>query len=342
MRFDNENTRRSGTSDPAALFTTEFGSPVPWRRPGHFHQSQTPKAHSIRPTPRLIVATSLVVTPPNLPSHKTLSKNPQGGLRTCLISSPPPTPPLSSSHNPRMSRRTTLRPCLKQHSTDPEPSAAQQQPPPPQSPFPFATSSSVLGPRVHFPPAPGLCQTYLAHPASIYDRAPIVVPPNVCALPARNERTYTPSGESLSCSAKKRRSASARATAHGATLHPHAFAESAQTQAHQAQAYATASDPAGRMMPALVPDLSSSESDESDVNSTPPIPNHYVSMGHPPISIVDGTSDAALSFLPHANEREKPRKERGHRSSSRSLSSPRSVRTSEFAVPELDGCLGGF
>ncbi|KAF8481701.1 hypothetical protein DFH94DRAFT_793031 [Russula ochroleuca] len=239
-----------------------------------------------------------------------------------------------------MSRRTSLRPCLKQqqHSTDPnDPSAAQPPPPAQNTPFPFALSSSVLGPRVHFPPAPGLCQTHFTHSASIYDRAPIVVPPNACALPARNERTYTPSGESL-CAAKKRRSASARATAHGATLHPHAFAESAQAHA-QAQAQAAASDPAGRM-PALVPDFSSSESDESDVSSTPPIPNHYVSMGHPPISIVDGASDAALSFLPHANEREMPRKERGYRS--RPLGSPRSVRTSEFAVPELDGCLGGF
>ena len=95
-------------------------------------------------------------------------------------------------------------------------------------------------------------------------------------------------------------------------------------------------------MPPLVPDLSSSESDESDVNSTPLIPNLFPSTGHPPIPFVNGASDSAtaLSFLPHANEREKPRKERSHRS--RSHGSPRVVRTSEFAVPDLDGCLGGF
>ncbi|KAH9987702.1 hypothetical protein BJV77DRAFT_964711 [Russula vinacea] len=181
-----------------------------------------------------------------------------------------------------MSRRTTLRPCLKQHSTDPEPSAAQQQPPPPQSPFPFATSSSVLGPRVHFPPAPGLCQTYLAHPASIYDRAPIVVPPNVCALPARNERTYTPSANP-SPAPQRNADRPRRGPPRTAPRCTRTLSRSRPEQAHQAQAYAAASDPAGRMMPALVPDLSSSESDESDVNSTPPIPNHYVSMGHPPI-----------------------------------------------------------
>ncbi|KAF8492755.1 hypothetical protein F5888DRAFT_871346 [Russula emetica] len=230
--------------------------------------------------------------------------------------------------------RTTLRPCLKHH-TDPDPPA------PPNTPFPFALSSSVLGPRVHFPPAPGLCQTHLTHSASNYDRAPIVVLPNDCALPARNERTYTPSNE---CS-KKWRSAQA-ATAHGAALHPHAFAtESAKVQAPAGIISAvpvSPVDPVGRVPP-LVADLSSSESDESDVSSTPLVPNRFPSTGHPPISIVDGNGDAsatALSFLPHANEREKPRKERNSRS--RSHGSPRSVRKSEFAVAELDGCLGGF
>lgn len=229
--------------------------------------------------------------------------------------------------------RTTLRPCLKHH-TDPDPPAS------PNSPLPFALSSCVLGPRVHFPPAPGLCQTHLTHSASIYDRAPIVVLPNDCALPARNDRTYTPSSE---CP-KKRRSAQIAATTHGAAIHPHPFAESAKAQATAGTVPAASispPDPVGRV-PLLVADLSSSESDESDV-STPPVPNRFPSMGHPPISIVDGNGDAtatALSFLPHANEREKPRKERSSRS--RPQGSPRSVRRSEFAVPELDGCLGGF
>ncbi|KAH9980774.1 hypothetical protein BJV74DRAFT_855001 [Russula compacta] len=218
--------------------------------------------------------------------------------------------------------RTTLRPCLK-HSTDLDPPA------PTNSPLPFALCSSALGPRVHFPPTPGLCQTHLTHSAAIYDRAPIVVLPNVCALPARNERTYTPASECAS--GKKRRSTQCAQGA--AALHPHAFAGSTMAQA-------VASDPEGRLPP-LVPDLSSSESDESDNSAAPPPPSmHFPSTGHPPISIVDGTTDAtALSFLPHANEREKPRKER---SRSRSHGSPRLIRKSEFAEPELDGCLGGF
>ena len=234
--------------------------------------------------------------------------------------------------------RTTLRPCLKHH-TDPDPPA------PLNTPFPFALSASVLGPRVHFPPAPGLCQTHLTHSASIYDRAPIVVVPNDCALPARNERTYTPSSE---CPKKRRsaQAAAAAAAAHGAVLHPHAsFAESAKAQAAAGNISAASISPANPVdrVPPLVADLSSSESDESDVSSTPPVPSRFPCMGHPPIAIIDGNGDAtatALSFLPHANEREKPRKERSSRS--RPHGNPRSVRKSEFAVPELDGCLGGF
>jgi len=217
--------------------------------------------------------------------------------------------------------RTTLRPCLK-HSTDLDPPA------PANSPLPFALCSA-FGPRVHFPPPQGLCQTHLTHSASIYDRAPIVVLPNACALPARHERTYTPSSEHTS--PKKQRPAH---SAQGVALHPNAFSTSAKAQP-------APSDSAGRV-PLLVHDLSSSESDESDISSTPPDLKLYPSTGHPPISIVDGTADAVtFAFLPHANEREKPRRER---SRSRCRGGPRSVRKSEFAVPELelDGCLGGF
>lgn len=218
--------------------------------------------------------------------------------------------------------RNTLRPCLK-HSTDLDPPA------PINTPLPFALCSSTLGPRVHFPPTHGLCQTHLTHSPAIYDRAPIVVVPNACALPKRNERTYTPTSEPPS-SPKKRRP-------RHAALHPQAFASSAN-------ANVTSSSE----VPSLVHDSSgssssSSESDESDVSSTPPNSTHFPSTGHPPISILNGVTvgDAtgALSFLPHANEHDKPRRERSH---SRSRGGSRSARKSEFAQLELDGCLGGF
>jgi len=230
-----------------------------------------------------------------------------------------------------MSRTSSaLRPCLK-HSTDIDPPPGANS-----SPFPFALCPSAMGHRVHFPPAPGLCQTHLTHSPSIYDRAPIVVLPNACALPERNERTYPPSSECPSSPTKRRSTQHLKgAQAAASALHPHAFRDASVASSdsaawqHQHQ----------QQLPQLVPDLSSSESDESDINSLPPDPTHFPSMGHPPISIIDCSGDAAaaLSFLPHANEREKPRRER-----SRTRGGSRSVRKSEFAVPELDGCLGGF
>src|ERR1700728_3993766 len=47
---------------------------------------------------------------------------------------------------------------------------------------------------VHFPPSPNsLAQTFSAYSPSLYDRSPIVVSPNSCALPERGcpGRTYT-------------------------------------------------------------------------------------------------------------------------------------------------------
>jgi len=60
------------------------------------------------------------------------------------------------------------------------------------TPFPFASSSTLLeqSPHVHFPPTPILTSTALTHSPNVYDRAPIRVSPNNCALPDRGERTY--------------------------------------------------------------------------------------------------------------------------------------------------------
>ena len=46
---------------------------------------------------------------------------------------------------------------------------------------------------VHFPPSPIISKTFVAHSPSAYDRSPIVVAPNTCALPERGcpGRTYT-------------------------------------------------------------------------------------------------------------------------------------------------------
>ena len=88
---------------------------------------------------------------------------------------------------------------------------------------------------VHFPPSPATC-TYSAYSAAAYDRSPIVVTPNSCALPERGGRTYT-----LDESQPRRGISFAR------DFHPRALAFASSR-----------SD-----LPQLIPDLSS-ESDESD------------------------------------------------------------------------------
>ncbi|KAJ7889961.1 hypothetical protein B0H14DRAFT_2691408 [Mycena olivaceomarginata] len=126
-------------------------------------------------------------------------------------------------------------------------------------PFPH-----LLNPSVHFPPSPSLTRTFSAHSATQYDRTPIQVAPNACALPARGcpGRTYYDS--------------SAASNGRGGSLHPRALAAyEAQKQQLEDEGdddddeEAERTPHAHKSPPPLVPDLSS-ESDESDGFASPP------------------------------------------------------------------------
>jgi len=97
---------------------------------------------------------------------------------------------------------------------------------------------------VHFPPSPAT-RTYSAYSAAAYDRSPIVVSPNSCALPERGGRTYT-LDESQPC----------RGISFARDFHPRALA------------FASTRTP----LPQLIPDLSE-ESEESDGWSAAPAPS---------------------------------------------------------------------
>ncbi|KAF5381919.1 hypothetical protein D9757_007559 [Collybiopsis confluens] len=105
---------------------------------------------------------------------------------------------------------------------------------------------------VHFPPSPSLSRFYSAHPSSIYDRSPLVVSPNACALPERGcpGRTYD-ADERFSFT-----SVNISTTPRGGHRHPRAFSGSAPQQNLPP-------------CPPLVLDLSS-ESEESDGLISPP------------------------------------------------------------------------
>ncbi|ETW77687.1 hypothetical protein HETIRDRAFT_453834 [Heterobasidion irregulare TC 32-1] len=136
--------------------------------------------------------------------------------------------------------------------------------------------------NVRFPPSPTLTHTFSTHAASSYDRSPIVVLPNTCALPARGcpGRTYlpgdAPGSPGGSPDKEKRRSQKNR----GKHVHPRAaFAfglHSSKACDIDGSASSSASSHVGSSMatpvapvPSLIPDLSS-ESDESDGFISPP------------------------------------------------------------------------
>lgn len=222
------------------------------------------------------------------------------------------------------------RPCLKLRNSEAEP-------------LPFTSSPGVLlSPHVHFPPTPSLSSTHATHSPRTYDRAPIAISPNTCALPERGGRAYTTVSESWSQSQTK-----------GSYFHPKAY-EACEPEPIKVNAPAPSLCP-----PPLIPDLSS-ESDESDgaANTPPysgmlsPIPPHLAQ--HTQFSPTsrsrskDMLLDNQLSFLPHPPS---PVKSKDGERKRRSPSRPRLARASynrdvknndAFEQPSLDGCLGGF
>ncbi|KAH9836057.1 uncharacterized protein C8Q71DRAFT_672403, partial [Rhodofomes roseus] len=198
------------------------------------------------------------------------------------------------------------RPILKRPSTVADvPSLSRDRDEPTEL---LAIDRGILQPVVRFPSRPALSKTFSAHSSAQYDRSPIVVQPNTCALPARGcpGRTYSLDDPALLASARassSRRRSPSRAGRH---LHPRAAAALPANEEDD--------DPTPRAsphapLPALVPDLSS-ESDESDGFTSPP--NELIAAGAHPRSGKPGadslsmglaslhlSQSEALAFLPH-------------------------------------------
>ncbi|KAF8797590.1 hypothetical protein BYT27DRAFT_7204392 [Phlegmacium glaucopus] len=115
---------------------------------------------------------------------------------------------------------------------------------------------------VHFPPSPSLTRTFAVYSATTYDRSPIVVSPNNCALPERGcpGRTYTLE----ECAAQKPH----RGISYARDFHPRALAFASARSSSPCSTRipidaAVNERPFYPALPQLIPDLSS-ESDESD------------------------------------------------------------------------------
>ncbi|KAJ8074766.1 hypothetical protein PM082_019091 [Marasmius tenuissimus] len=129
--------------------------------------------------------------------------------------------------------------------------------------------SAAFSHGVHFPASPSsLACTFDAYSPSTYDRSPIVVSPNACALPERGcpGRTYTI--DEPSCSTRNAFSTMA-VTPRGGTVHPRAFQSMSNYSCYSPDSQVAYSNPSSSSIPPLVPDLSS-ESEESDGFISPP------------------------------------------------------------------------
>ncbi|CAA7262656.1 unnamed protein product [Cyclocybe aegerita] len=124
-------------------------------------------------------------------------------------------------------------------------------------------------PSVHFPPSPSqLARTFTAYSSSAYDRSPIVVAPNSCAMPERGcpGRTYFDEGKRSPTKSKGGRGICGARDYHPRAL---AFASASNTATSIGNSTGAPAPPATGNnasylgVPALIPDLSS-ESDESD------------------------------------------------------------------------------
>ncbi|KAJ8583663.1 hypothetical protein M405DRAFT_828211 [Rhizopogon salebrosus TDB-379] len=178
--------------------------------------------------------------------------------------------------------------------------------------FPFPACSLVSPSRhVHFPPTPTLTSTYAAHSSATYDRSPVAVPPNQCALPGRHEREFACSGDN------------GRAEIKGSYFHPRAYE-------------ASSPEP--------------SVSDESDSSMVTPADTLLFVRFTSADSMIPFThaqdesdSDTPCTFLQHPNllGKEKRRRQGGSR---RKGATHQGGNQSAFSVPSLDfdGCLGGF
>ncbi|KAJ7065325.1 hypothetical protein C8F01DRAFT_739575 [Mycena amicta] len=187
------------------------------------------------------------------------------------------------------------------------------KPPVSSNPLPFAACSSrmvMFSPHVHFPTYP-CTLTGAAHSPGTYDRKPILVSPNSCALPERGGRVY--------------------GTPKGSYFHPRAYEA------------CDAPEPDSDSEPEAVPDLGlfSSTSESSECDCASPDPLLHVA-GAPPLRSIH-SQEHVLSFLPHPHpptpglglhpvQRERRKKPRPRRT-------PGSFRRPE---DDGDGCLGGF
>jgi hypothetical protein len=154
---------------------------------------------------------------------------------------------------------------------------------------------------VHFPPSPSLTRTFTAPSPMQYDRSPIQVTPNNCALPERGcpGRTYTLDSDEDASSYFSPKLFASTSRGH---LHPRALA-ARQHQQQTDPVFGPSHHQMPMHCPPLIPDLSSSSesSEESDgiCSPIPPSISAYRQVPYSPADHRDRLSDRYPSSSSH-------------------------------------------
>jgi len=256
--------------------------------------------------------------------------------------------------------------------TNPRSILKHNQPVPPRTPSPNSTATSRLGCAVRFPSSPKISTVYLTHCPASYDRRPIVVLPNSCALPDRGCREY----EGTSSSPQTSPATTSPPQSWGNHVHPSIFgrmcAGSASSSDEDSDRRHSSEDFDAFGPPPLTHDDGSSE--ESDGIASPPpetcgtaspyhrkqytapsqLHLHCDPLSHPPIPNYDASqhleqhqaTEYSLSFLPHApssphSPRKRSEKKHGAGDYKLKRASPPCSFADSWGAAD-DSCLGGF
>jgi len=246
------------------------------------------------------------------------------------------------------------RPALKCRKASPgKPSLNLHTTPSPSAPLPFSTCANVHTPHVHFPPTPTMVTS--THVVGAYDRAPIRVSANSCAIPERGGRIIgacDDEDEEVDWQPSSSPSSSGRDY-----FHPRSF--EACDKPGTPLCYTIQPVPIPNCIPELCSESDDSGSDGPMV-STPPdlsagaaLASIAIYTSQVPYTSAD-TINTKNAFVPHAPpvppkviaRRRRPGSSNGgNRSCSpagRTIRSRRSSLASGFCANNLDGCLGGF